>query len=250
MRRPRHFSEDETQRLLRLVLQVSVAVENAELYRQVHYVATLEERDRLSREMHDNLAQKLGYLNVQASIADAQLSSAEIGQARSSLQQLKQIAKEAYTDVREGIFSLRTTTAATWGLVPALQEYLTKYRRHYGLDVELVVHDGYHARFPADAEIQITRIVQEALMNVRKHSGADRAWVHLMEDDHHISVRIEDNGRGFDPLQQKSDGRAYFGLQIMRERAESIGAVLEIDSRKGEGTRVALDVPLSSEKWG
>jgi nitrate/nitrite-specific signal transduction histidine kinase len=245
-RQPRQYTSEDQQLLMRLVLQVSVAIDNAELYRQVRYMATLEERDRLAREFHDTLAQKLGYLNVKASITDKLLSGNEIVQAQASLDELKRIAKEAFTEVREGIFSLRTTSSSTFGLVPALQVYLAKYRDQYGVDTELVVQDGYHARLPAEADIQITRIVQEALMNVRKHTNAGRARIHVLQIDHHVCIRVEDRGPGFDPVQVAGQARPSFGLQIMRERAESIGGDLEIDSGQGRGTCVIVRVPLKT----
>ncbi len=246
-RQPRRFCQEEIQLLMRLTLQVAVAIENAELYRQVGYMATLEERDRLAREMHDNLAQKLGYLNIKASITDSWLNKGAVGEAHSSLFELQQIIQEAYTDVREGIFNLRMTDAAQQGLVETLHQYLAKYREHYGVDARLSIANGFQARLRADAEIQVMRIVQEALMNVRKHAETHQVFVSLAQIDHHIQVVVEDAGRGFDSQQVLDPGDSHFGLQIMRERAESIGGKLEIHSQPGHGTRLTLLIPLAIE---
>ncbi|HEX9077901.1 MAG TPA: sensor histidine kinase, partial [Anaerolineae bacterium] len=241
-RQRRHFTEQDTQLFMRLVLQVVVAIENAELYKQVRYMATLEERDRLAREMHDNLAQMLGFINIKTSLTDDLLARNQIAQARASLLELKGIAKEAYTDVRDSIFSLRTTSA-DWGLVATLRDYCSQYRAQYGIDTELFLQDDEIARFPAEVEVQVQRIIQEALTNVRKHSSASRARVRFERDDHHVRISVEDNGRGFDPMKMAEDGSRHFGLQIMRERAESVGGELEIHSQPNSGTRVTVQVP-------
>ncbi len=244
-RQPRQFSQDDIQVLLRLVVQVSIAIDNAELYHQVRHVAVLEERDRLARELHDSLAQKLGYLNVQAAITVQLLSGDEKAQALASLEDIRRIAKEAFADVREGIFSLRTMSTSAPGLVPALKEYLARYRDTYGLETELIVGEGYSARLSPEADVQITRIVQEALANVRKHSGALAAQVHVIQEDHHVRISITDNGRGFELEQATGRIGSAFGLQIMRERAESIGGQFTVATHQERGTRISVEIPLA-----
>jgi nitrate/nitrite-specific signal transduction histidine kinase len=244
-RQRRRFSQDDAQLLTRLANQVVVAIENARLYQQVRHLTALEERDRLAREIHDHLAQSLGYLNVKASITDELLSGGQMAPAQASLRELREVARETYTDVREAIFSLRETVLPGLGLLPSLQEYLAEYRTHYGLNVQLVVDDEALVQFPAEVGIQIIRIVKEALTNVRKHAGASKAWVRFEGDGDWTRIIVEDDGRGFDPVQVTEEGRQYFGLQIMHERAESVGGSLELDSRPGHGTRVVIRVPRS-----
>ena len=241
----RQFSPQEVTLLTAIGQQIGVAIENARLHQQVRHLATVEERDRLARELHDRLAQALGYLNVKASITDELLSGGQINQAQASLLEMKEIAKETYTDVREAIFSLRTTASSGLGLLATLQEYLAEYRAHYGVDARLVVDDESLAEFPADVGLQIIRIIQEALTNVRKHAGASKAWVRFEQHGDRVRISVEDDGRGFDPAQVAGEGRRYFGLQIMRERAESVGGDLELDSRPGKGTRLVIRVPLT-----
>ena len=244
-RQRRRFRDHEVKLLLRLAHQVAVSIENAQLYRQLRLLATLEERDRLAREMHDNLAQALGYLNVKASMTEDLLSGGRIEQAPESLQELKKVAKFTYTDVREAIFNLRTTGQIRIGLLPALQDYLADYRVHYGLDTRLVIENEEPDEFVPEVVGQVLRIVQEALTNVRKHACASRAWVHFGQEEDQICIRIEDDGRGFYPTQGNEAGRHSFGLQIMRERAESVGGSLEVDSQPGRGTLVIVRVPCS-----
>jgi signal transduction histidine kinase len=241
----RQFSPQEVTLLTAIGQQIGVAIENARLYQRVRSLAAEEERGRLAREMHDNLAQTLGYLNLKASITEKRLSSGQIAQAQASLLELKQIAGEAYTDARETIFSLRTTASSELGLLPTLREYLAEYRAHYGVDAQLVVDNESLPEFPADVGIQIICIIQEALTNVRKHAGASRAWVRFEQDGDRVRISVEDDGQGFDPAQVAGEGQRYFGLQIMRERAESVGGDLELDSRPGKGTRLVIRVPLT-----
>jgi signal transduction histidine kinase len=239
-RRP--FMPQEVIFLTAIGQQIGVAIENARLYQQVRHLAALEERDRLARELHDYLAQTLGYLNLKVSITDELLSSGQIAQAQASLLEMKGIAREAYSDVREAIFSLRTMAAAGLGLLPTLQEYLAEYRVHYGLDTSLAIDDESLAEFPADVGIQLLRIIQEALTNVRKHAQASRAWVRFAQEGDTVCITVEDDGQGFDPDQLTGEGRQYFGLQIMRERAEGVRGSLELISQPGQGTRVVLRV--------
>ncbi len=243
-RQHRRFAQDDSRLLLRLAHHVVVAIENAQLYQQVGHLVILEERDRLARELHDYLAQALGYLNLKISITGDLLSHAQIDQAQNSLLELKQIAGETYTDVREAIFSLRTAASSGLGLLPTLQEYLAEYRLHYGVDARLVA-DKELAQFSPEVDIQVLRIIQEALTNVRKHAQAHNAWVRFEGNNGQVRITVEDDGQGFDPAQVKGEGRRYFGLQIMRERAESVGGNLEFDSQPDKGTRVVIQVPMT-----
>jgi nitrate/nitrite-specific signal transduction histidine kinase len=243
-RQPRRFSQNDVQLLTRLAHQVAVAIENAQLYRQVRDLAALEERDRLAQDLHDYLAQTLGYLNVKASIIGELLSRSQLDQAQTSVLELKGVAKEIYTKVRETIFSLRTASSPGSGLLPKLREYLDEYQADYGLDTHLVA-DTDVSQLSPEVEDQVFRIVQEALTNVRKHAKASHAWIRFERDDGLCCITIEDDGQGFDPDQATWDRQRHFGLQIMPERARNVGGSLELDSQPGKGTRVLIRVPLS-----
>jgi nitrate/nitrite-specific signal transduction histidine kinase len=248
-RQRRGFSQDDVQLLTRLAHQVAVAIENARLYEQVRHLATLEERDRLAQELHDYLAQTLGYLNVKASVTGELLSGGQLDQAQASLLELKGVAKEVYTEVRETIFSLRTAASPELGLLPTLREYLNEYRVDYDLDTRLVA-DTDEIQLSPEVEAQVFRIIQEALTNVRKHAQASRAWIRFEPGGALLGITIEDDGQGFDPDQATWDSQRHFGLQIMRERARNLGGSLELDSQPGKGTRVLIRVPLASEVGG
>jgi signal transduction histidine kinase len=222
--------------------------EQARAIQNARQVATLEERERLAGEMHDRLAQALGYLNLGLSGVDQALAEGQVDEARARLAELKQVVKQTYTDVREAIFNLRIRSDPQTPFLPTLQEYLAEYQSHYGVHVDLLVEDEGLVRFPPQVKIQILRIIQEALTNVRKHAGTDRARIRMERAEEKVRISIEDEGQGFDLARATPGGEEqFFGLQIMYERARAAGGSLEVRSAPGQGTRIVLDLPLSEE---
>ena len=244
-REPRRFLPRDAQLLMELAHHIVVSIENAQLYRQLHTLAILEERDRLAREMHDHLAQALGYLNVKASITTDLLGSGSLEKAGESLQELKRVANILYTDVRESIFNLRTSATPGMEFLPTLLDYLDKYRTHYGLDARLMLGNDYPVGFTPEVSIQVMRIIQEALTNVRRHAAASQVRIWLKHEGERVVIIIEDDGLGFSTQDLSvQDQKQHYGLQIMQERAENVGGELRLDSNPGQGTRVILQVPL------
>jgi len=233
---------------MRLANQVVVAIENAQLYRQLHHLVVLEERDRLARELHDHLAQGLAYLKVKSSITDDLMSSGQIEEAQESLLELKKASQILYTDVREDIFNLRTAVTERVDLFSTLRDYLIDYQAHYGLEVHMEIENESPFKFPPEVASQLLRIVQEALINVRRHSNASKVLIHCAQGDEQFCISVEDDGQGFYPADVSKEGGQRYGLQIMRERAESVGGNLELDSQPGRGTRVIVWVPSSSNE--
>jgi len=243
----RTFTDEQVDLAQGIALAVAPAIENARLHEQVRQLAIVEERERLAREMHDDLSQVLATVNWRAATIDRLLSGGQVAEARAGLRDLKEIAKQGYADVREAIFSLRSSASLESEFLPALEKYLKEYQAHNGLDVELVVDAGSSPHFPVDVRLQIIRIVQESLSNVCQHAGASRVGLFFRQDGEGVQLCVEDNGRGFDVTGVEGGERHRFGLSIMRERAASVGGELEIDSRPGQGTRVVLRLPLQSE---
>jgi signal transduction histidine kinase len=243
----RVFSEAQVALVKGMADAVALAIENARLYQQVRTLATLQERDRLARELHDRLAQALGYVNMKASLTADLLGSGQVERARASLLEMKELVKGSYTDVRESIFGLRATAASGPGFLPTLEEYLAEYRTHYGVDARLVVDEASPPELSAEVGLQVTRIIQEALTNVRKHAQASKAWVRARRKDGWVRISIEDNGQGFDPDQVAREAGGTLGLQIMRERAESVGGTLRLDAQPGRGTRIVIQAPVRAQ---
>lgn len=213
-------------------------------------VAVLLERVRLAQEIHDDLAQAVGYLHAQASLTHDLLSTGEIDRAEASLLDMTRVAGQAYDEVTEAIFSLRTKVPGGDKFLPALREYLVQYGAYYGLVARLVIDDKALARFSSAVASQVLFIIREALTNVRKHSGAGGATVRFARDNGLVRITIEDSGHGFDLSRLSERDRPHFGLQIMRERAESVGGSLAITSQAGDGTCVTIWMPPKPAKSG
>ena len=244
---PRAFGEAEADLLGGLAAQAAIAIENARLYDAVRGMAAVEERERLAREMHDGLAQALGLLNLKLALAERTLDGGAPAAVRLALAETRKAASDAYDEVRQAIFGLRTMVSRGLGLIPTLTEYLHEFSQQTGLEVTLeIAEDNGLARFSPEVEVQLIRIVQEALHNVRKHAGARAARVRFWREETEALVAIEDDGAGFDPGAPPADGRRHFGLLTMRERAELVGGSLALRSAAGGGTQVVARLPLAA----
>ena len=146
------------------------------------------------------------------------------------------------------IASLRTSSDPSSRLLPILRRCVTEYRMRYNIEIQLHVDEAsVLPAYAPEVETQIVRIVQEALTNVRKHAGTRLAWIHVRQDGGWLRITIQDDGCGFDPGQPGADGRAHYGLQIMRERAAGVGGSVEVRSHPGVGTRVQVRLPCEPD---
>jgi signal transduction histidine kinase len=208
--------------------------------------AIVEERERIARELHDGMAQLLGYVNTKAMAVRLRLQKGQLRAASRQLEQLEGASRELYVDVREAILGLKATDPNGRGLAEALQDITTQFGRLGGLPIELKVSpQAAQAGLSAEAELQLMRIIQEALTNVRKHARALHAVVELWLKNGQLVAQVSDDGQGFDPLQPRDSSRPHFGLSSMRERAQAIGAELAIRSAPGAGTRLTIRLPAA-----
>lgn len=221
--------------------QIALAVRNAQLYSRLRQMAVLEERYRLSREMHDGLAQTLGYLGMQAERLERLLAEGRTDQFREELTQLRQTIAEAYLDVRESIDGLRLAVERPGGFLEALLAHLEDFRQRTGLVVDTSGIEDPGDLSP-EVALHLLRIAQEALTNVRRHAQARHVRVRLTREGGHLELTVADDGRGFDP--SLSQGRHHVGLASMRERARSVDGQLTLATSPGQGTRVTVRVPL------
>ncbi len=240
---------ERTQELLEAISsQIAVAIKNAQLYEQVQDVVILEERDRIAREMHDGFAQVLGYVNTKAQAVRHLLATGRSDEAAEMVAQLEEAAREVYVDVREAILGLRATAQDDRRLVPRIKDYLELFGRLAEIRVTCAIENGADTvRLPVAAEIQLLRIIQEALSNVRKHARATDVAVRLRARNGSLHVMVADNGHGFDPASYERGEWPQFGLQTMRERAEAVGGRFRLRSAAGQGTRVIVSIPTGLE---
>jgi len=224
----------------------ALLAENVRLHEQVLDGAVLEERERIARELHDGLAQVLGYMNTQTLAVKKLLESRRIGEAIGELDAMGTVSRDVYADVREAIVGLR---AVPKGLVPAIREYLTRLPYPAGCTIELLaLGDADEIELAPSTEIQLVRIVQEALGNVRKHAGASHVDVIVEAWDGVVGIEVVDDGVGFDPELSDRTGWPRLGIQTMKERAQAVGGSCDVVSAPGSGTRVVVHVPVTSGK--
>ena len=241
------FDEHDEESLQRFATLAALAIENARLHRQVQALAVTEERERIARELHDSLAQVLGYVNTKAQATEVLIASGQNDKAMTQLTQMADAARAAYADVREGILGLRVSPEGQRSFIETLTGYLEQWQGQSGVTVALTTTPANVAiRLTPNAEVQLLRIIQEALTNVRKHAGATTAEVKLQVSDGWVEARILDNGAGFAPDDLAPRAAPRFGLSTMHERAESIGGSLEITSNPGDGTQIIARVPLDA----
>jgi len=226
-------------RLQALLDERALPLDAALLFDEVRTLATVEERHRLAREIHDGVAQEiasLGYLvDDLASAPNSTDRAARVRQLRSELTRI-------VNDLRLSIFDLRSQVSRTTGLGAVLGDYLREVGSRSGTAVHLSV-DESPDRLRLEVEEELLRIVQEAVTNARKHSDANNLWVTCHVRPPAADVVVEDDGSGPSSGVQK-DG---FGLSIMRERAHRIGATLAVARRTGGGTRVSISLHPSPD---
>ncbi len=244
--RSRPFDQDEAELVTALASQVGAVLLNAQLFSKTGAIAVLQERQRVAREVHDGLAQTLGYLNVQMGIVDHRLANEEWVKAQAELAAMSKVTREAYEDLRQSITDLRTPLSPGGSLRRTLREHLERHSAQTGIPCHFEGHKGIATILAPSSEVQLIRIVQESLTNVKKHAPGAQVWLTVKASDRSVSVTIRDDGPGFDPASVPGSGR--FGLQTMKERAESTGGTLVIESRPGEGTRLEITVPVEASK--
>lgn len=188
--------------------------------------AVYEERERMAQELHDNIAQVLFFMNVQ-------LSKGQIDEARSAVSELDH-------HVRQAIFNLRTDPSEGSDFITRLQVWLEEWSAISGISVDTHFESRAAAQ-AAKSEIALFSLIREAFTNIRKHSCAEQAAIHLLNADSNAGweLRITDNGRGFTE-DKGSAGRQHWGLDYMRKSAKELGARLVIRAREPQGTEIIV----------
>ncbi len=232
-------SDEVRQLLISIGRQLGMAVEKARMDFEAHLVPRMQERAMLANELHDSLAQTLASLRFQVRVLDDTLHQGDESAVWAEMERVESSLEEANTELRELIRHFRAPVHRR-GLIPAISAAVSRFRKETRT-VTFFQDQWFEIELPEESEVHVLRIVQEALANVRKHSGADNVRVLLSRSSGRHRVLIEDDGEGFD---EDRDGQTlddHFGMSIMQERAAQIGGELRIESEAGEGTRIMLE---------
>ena len=232
------LNNDEVELLDALASHLASALEGLRAAALEREAAVGEERGLLARELHDSIAQSLAFLKIQVQLLRSATQREQPAQVQMALDELDTGLRESISDVRELLVHFRTRTN-TENVEQALQETLQKFKHQTGLPTLLQVH-GEGLPLPADVQVQVLHVLQEALSNVRKHAGATHVSLEVNKGDRWSFV-VRDNGVGFDAASNR--GESHVGIKIMRERAGQVGAEVAVESAPGEGTAVRLTLP-------
>ena len=238
---------DDEDRLIaeRFSTVAALAIKNAGQLAQIEALAIAAERNRVAREMHDDIAQTLGFINTKSQAAAEVLNAGDARYARQSLLEIGKAARSAFLDVREQISTLRETDL-DGGVANAIESTARAWSAQSKVPVTVTLVTPIPT-IPQAAGLQILRIVQEALINVRKHANASEVTITFNRvSQNALTIDIDDNGRGFDANIMSVDELPRFGVSIMRERARSFGGTVELCSSEQHGTRVRIHVPVKT----
>ncbi|WP_395699969.1 type IV pili methyl-accepting chemotaxis transducer N-terminal domain-containing protein [Aquabacterium sp.] len=200
--------------------------------------AVAQERTLLAQELHDSIAQSLAFLKIQVALLKEAMRQQDTAAMARGVGELETGVKESYADVRELLLHFRTR-ASHEDIMPALRQTLQKFEHQSGLRTQLQ-SSGHGVPLPADVQIQVLHVLQEALSNVRKHAGATQVRLSVQQAPA-WRFEVQDDGRGFDP--DAVHDETHVGLRIMRERAQRIGAEVRLASAPGAGTTLSLLLP-------
>jgi signal transduction histidine kinase len=240
------FSEDDQRAVVTLAAQAGVAIENARLFAEAQQRLALEARHRLARELHDSVSQALFSMTLETRGAQLLLERSGLsadGPLGERLRNLRELTQGALAEMRALIFELRPEALREEGLAAAIRKQAAGISARTEIAVE-VRAPKRPIPLPGDVEEQVYRLVQEALANIAKHSGAGHAVVQLRRrrSGHELLVEVSDDGVGFEASARQP---GHLGLRTMAQRMEQLGGSLLVDSRPGRGTRIAAVIPLS-----
>jgi nitrate/nitrite-specific signal transduction histidine kinase len=210
-----------------------------EINKQKQELAVMDERERLARDLHDNLGQILGFSNIQIQAVRQELKKENLKLADQYLQRLNEIIKNAHKDIREYVYNIRNNLYYKKDFIVLLKEEIEKFKEKSDFEVKCVISEGITLEtIGTEEKLQLIYIVKEALTNILKHAEVDNAKILLNKKGKLIELIIEDNGKGIYSLKNSGSG-----LNIMNERAMLIGGELIINSKPGKGTKIIVNFP-------
>ncbi|APV44351.1 Signal transduction histidine kinase [Dehalogenimonas formicexedens] len=240
------FDATEISYFLIYIAAVSLAASlpylvNINLQQRLEKEFVTEERQRLSREIHDGTVQTLSAINWQVQIIERELNRRGI--EMQEVDKLLRLVEESRIEALESLELLRKYSGAGQ-MMSHLKNYLHHLKQDAGINYSINLPEA-EPSLPPQIELQVLRICQEAMNNIRKHAEAKNIHFEMVRRDEHLRVSIQDDGKGFDSGQYyHGQSRHGHGLNVMKERAISAGGVLKINSVPGKGTILTIDIPL------
>jgi len=206
-------------------------------------VLSLKERERIAREMHDGIAQNLAVLKIEAYKLKDLVKRHDEAALHQEIDILEILLNQTYLEVRQTLYDLRASQRLDEGFWPTIERQVQEFERRNGVRVILQPLNPPVELWNELASVQILRIIQEALANVRQHARARRVDVRCLREARTIHFTVQDDGQGF-PREEVGTQSDHYGLAVMKERAEAIGGHLQVDSLIGQGTTVTLVIPI------
>ncbi len=237
----RAFAEEDVELAALLSTQVALAMENARLRSEAEQAAVAAERNRLARELHDAVTQSLFSASLIAEVLPA-VWERDVQEGRRGLRELRRLTQGALSEMRTLLLELRPAGLTEEKLSVLIRRLADATAARTRTRVAATVSG--ECTLSSEVHIALYRIAQEALNNISKHARASHASVSLLCEQERITLQISDDGQGFDP---ETIAPHHIGMEIMRERAEAIGARFEIESQPGQGTRITVIWPESGE---
>jgi signal transduction histidine kinase len=239
------FGEADQELVERFALHAGIAIENARLHDRVQRLTIVEERERIGRDLHDQIIQRLYAISLALDdVPELMESDAEL--ARERVDDAIESLTAAIQEIRTFVFGLRPVQLDERGLVAALEQLAGEMNRNLGLEVSIRAEPGIEP--PMELVAELLSVAREALTNVARHADARGAELDLSDDGSWFRLEVVDDGRGFDAAAAAPAG--HHGLNNMRQRAARLGGMLEVGSQQGRGTRIILTLPHRPKRTG
>jgi NarL family two-component system sensor histidine kinase LiaS len=230
-------SVDELGQLNRRLNRMAEQLQN--LMQSHQELASIEERNRLARELHDSVKQQVFATTMQLAAAQVQLPDNPL-EAQKHLDEAEKLSRQSQEELALLIQELRPAALQDDGLSKAIRNYTSDWSRQSGIKVGLELNDEISV--PHQVEEALFRVTQEALSNIARHSEAKAVVIRLTLSNGEVTLAIRDNGRGFEPSSVVNQG---YGLDSMRERADNVSGSFKIESGPGSGTEVVVRIPIT-----
>jgi signal transduction histidine kinase len=235
------FDDGDEELIELLAAHAAIAITNARLHESGRELSILSERNRLARELHDAVSQKLFSIVLTAESAGTLLER-DVAAAGAQIARLQRLAREALEELRALILELRPADLERDGLRGVLRKHVDVLRRLHDVQLDLVINEDAGSADRDGRDQEVLRVAQEALHNALRHASAQHVEIRLSRDEHRLVLEIADDGTGFAPGDPELRA-THLGLTSMEERARRLGGRLDVASAPGTGTVVRLEVP-------